>query len=242
MDVFNSELEFERCLIDKLTKDCGWKGRILDHPTEKDILDNWAQILFQNNRGIDRLNDHPLTEGEMAQIIDQIKKLKTPLRLNGFINGRTVSIIRDNPDDIEHFGKEISLKIYDRKEIAGGDSLYQIAEQPIFATQSGMISDRRGDVMLLINGMPVIHIELKRRLFSKTLFPLLRRKVQVHMICDTDRIQPAFHRGIQHAPHRRLAVSRKLRMHMGIAQNSPCRPLFYSIHRIVPPPSTYSPS
>ncbi len=162
MDVFNSELEFERCLIDKLTKDCGWKGRILDHPTEKDILDNWAQILFQNNRGIDRLNDHPLTEGEMAQIIDQIKKLKTPLRLNGFINGRTVSIIRDNPDDIEHFGKEISLKIYDRKEIAGGDSLYQIAEQPIFATQSGMISDRRGDVMLLINGMPVIHIELKR--------------------------------------------------------------------------------
>ncbi len=41
---------------------------------------------------IDRLNDYPLTRTEMDQIIDQIKTLRTPLKLNGFINGKTVSI------------------------------------------------------------------------------------------------------------------------------------------------------
>ena len=28
--------------------------------------------------------------------------LKTPLKLNGFINGRSVTIKRDNPDDKQH--------------------------------------------------------------------------------------------------------------------------------------------
>ncbi|MFH2114847.1 MAG: HsdR family type I site-specific deoxyribonuclease, partial [Spirochaetota bacterium] len=88
--------------------------------------------------------------------------LRTPLRLNGFINGKTVSITRDNPDDVQHFGKEISLKIYDRREIAAGQSRYQIARQPRFKSGSRILNDRRGDLMLLINGMPVIHIELKK--------------------------------------------------------------------------------
>ena len=61
-----------------------------------------------------------------------------------------------------HFGKEVSLKIYDRKEIAAGQSRYQIARQPKFKASSRILNDRRGDIMLLINGMPVIHIELKR--------------------------------------------------------------------------------
>jgi len=32
------------------------------------LLANWAQILFANNRGIDRLNEVPLTDNEMQQI------------------------------------------------------------------------------------------------------------------------------------------------------------------------------
>ena len=65
-------------------------------------------------------------------------------------------------DDELHFGKEVSLKIYDRQEIAYGESRYQIVQQPHFNTKSPILNDRRGDLMLLINGMPVIHIELKR--------------------------------------------------------------------------------
>lgn len=73
-----------------------------------------------------------------------------------------MTITRDNPEDNLHYGKEVSLKIYDRREIAAGQSRYQIAEQPKFPTKSKMLNDRRGDLMLLINGMPVIHIELKK--------------------------------------------------------------------------------
>ena len=135
---------------------------MLHNPTEQDLLHNWATILFDNNRDIDRLNDAPLTSGEMAQIMEQIAALKTPLKLNGFINGKTVTIRRDNPADPLHLGKEVSLKIYDRQEIAAGQSRYQIARQPQFATRSPLLNNRRGDVLLLINGMPVIHIELKR--------------------------------------------------------------------------------
>ena len=158
---FSSELEFESALIKQLFEK-GWEKTVLKNKTEKELLQNWADILFENNRGIDRLNDYPLTETEMDQIVEQIRTLRTPLKLNGFINGKTIHIKRDNPDDKIHFGKEVSLTIYDRQEIAAGRSRYQIAEQPKFPTKSSLLNDRRGDMMLLINGMPVIHIELKR--------------------------------------------------------------------------------
>lgn len=161
--VFDKEASFEEAVIAVL-KQHGWDDAegVLRYPTEQDLICNWAKILFNNNAGIDRLNGCPLTQGEMAQVIEQIETLKTPLALNGFINGKTISITRDNPDDVLHLGKEVSLKIYDRQEIAAGQSRYQIAQQPIYPAKSKILNDRRGDLCLLINGMPVIHIELKR--------------------------------------------------------------------------------
>ncbi len=158
---FTKEADFEAALI-KILSEHGWEKEILRNYTEQQLIQNWADILYQNNRGIDRLNSYPLTEGEMQQILEQIAALRTPLKLNGFINGKSVSITRDNPEDTRHFGKEISLKIYDRQEIAAGQSRYQIVEQPRFSSKSKLLNDRRGDLMLLINGMPVIHIELKK--------------------------------------------------------------------------------
>ncbi len=151
------EIEFTKLLSEK-----GWEKEVLMHPSEEDLIQNWAQILFDNNRDVDRLNDVPLTSSEMQQILEQITALRTPLKLNGFINGRTVSIVRDNPLDTLHVGKEVSLKIYDKREIAAGQSRYQIVRQPHFKRKIDINRDRRGDVLLLINGMPVIHIELKR--------------------------------------------------------------------------------
>ncbi|KMK81547.1 type I restriction endonuclease subunit R [Pectobacterium brasiliense] len=161
MTTFSTEADFERAVIRELTQR-GWESTVLKNPSEKDLLANWASILFENNRGIDRLNDTPLTEGEMQQIIEQITELRTPLKLNGFINGKTVAITRDNLEDKLHFGKEVSLKIYDRHEIAAGQSRYQIVQQPRFARGSSVLNDRRGDLLLLINGMPVIHLEMKK--------------------------------------------------------------------------------
>jgi type I restriction enzyme R subunit len=162
MTAFANEAEFEAAVIHEL-RQRGWgDAEIIKNPSEADLLANWKQILFENNRGKDRLNEVPLTDGEMQQIMEQITSLRTPLRLNGFINGKTVSITRDNPEDSLHFGKEVSLKIYDRHEIAAGQSRYQIVQQPRYARGSPLLNDRRGDLLLLINGMPVIHIELKR--------------------------------------------------------------------------------
>ena len=110
--VFEQEAAFETALITLLTEKYGWEPEILRYKTEEDLIQNWKQILFENNREVDRLNDVPLTDGEMQQILDQITRLRTPLKLNGFINGKTVAIKRDNPADELHFGKEVSLKIY----------------------------------------------------------------------------------------------------------------------------------
>ncbi|WP_417670225.1 type I restriction endonuclease subunit R, EcoR124 family [Pseudoalteromonas tetraodonis] len=161
MTTFKTEAQFEQAFIEVLSHK-GWEAEILKNKTEADLLQNWANILFENNRQQDRLNDVPLTSGEMQQIIEQIKELKTPLKLNGLINGKTVAIKRDNPAHPERLGKEVSLKIYDRQEIAAGQSRYQIVQQPKFERGSPLRNDRRGDVLLLINGMPVIHVELKR--------------------------------------------------------------------------------
>ena len=160
--IFDRELDFEEALIKQLYTVGGWEADVLQYKTEEDLIQNWADILFENNRDIDRLNDTPLTRSEMQQIIEEITRLRTPLKLNGFINGRSVMIRRDNPDDTHNFGKTVSLKIYDRMEIAAGSCRYQIAEQPRFTAKTSLHRDRRGDFMLLINGMPVIHVELKK--------------------------------------------------------------------------------
>jgi type I restriction enzyme R subunit len=162
MTTFAKESEFEAAVIHEL-RQRGWgELEVIKCPSEADLLANWKQILFENNRGKDRLNEVPLTDSEMQQVMEQIVALRTPLRLNGFINGKTVSITRDNPADTLHFGKEVSLKVYDRHEIAAGQSRYQIAQQPRYARASELQHDRRGDLLLLINGMPVIHVELKK--------------------------------------------------------------------------------
>lgn len=158
---FDSELEFEKHLVDFLTTK-GWDSHVIINPSEEELIQNWADILYKNNSSIDQLDAYPLTPTEMQQIITQVNDLHTPLALNGFINGKTVNIVRDNPQDKRHLGQTVSLAIYDRNQIASGTSVYQIVRQPKFHTAHPLASDRRGDVMLLINGMPVIHIELKK--------------------------------------------------------------------------------
>ena len=94
----------------------------------------------------------------MDQILKQVDSSPLPLDKNLFINGSSMSILRDNPE-APQLSEYVSLVIFDHNQIAGGRSRYQIAEQPIF--EGDVSKKERGDIMLLINGMPVIHIELK---------------------------------------------------------------------------------
>ncbi len=157
--MFNKEADFENALIALLATK-SWEKEVLRHPTEEDLIANWQAHLDKTNQHIDKL-DVPLIRSEMNQILEQVQALKTPYALNGFINGKTVAIKREN-EKSRHFGKEVSLDIFDREEISAGKSRYQIAQQPRFSPRSDLYPKQRGDLMLLINGMPMFHIELKR--------------------------------------------------------------------------------
>ncbi len=161
MTQYDHEKAFEDAFCELLPEK-GWEAEVLEYPTEEDLVQNWAEILYENNKQSGKLNGCRLTETEMGQLLEKIRYLGTPCRLNEFINGKTVVIRRDNPEDKQNFGKEVYLKIYDRQEIAAGRSRYQIVRQPQFRRKSLEQRDRRGDIMLLINGMPIFHIELKR--------------------------------------------------------------------------------
>ena len=158
---FKNEKEFEDALVAKLTQlDNQWSRDILAYMSEQDLINNWARILFSNNNTKDTLNDCPLTKTEMDQIISQING-ESPFAINRRLNARYISITRDNPRDILHNGKRVDLFLFDKDEIAAGRSVYQIARQPKLPISSEILGDRRGDLMLLINGMPLFHIELK---------------------------------------------------------------------------------
>ena len=158
---FKNEKEFEDALVAKLTQlDNQWSRQILEYKSEEELIDNWARILFSNNNTKDTLNDCPLTKTEMGQIITQISS-DSPFAINRRLNARYISIRRDNPRDTLHNGKRVDLYLFDKDEIAAGRSVYQIARQPKLPIPSEILGDRRGDLMLLINGMPLFHIELK---------------------------------------------------------------------------------
>ena len=158
---FTKELDFERALAELLPQH-GWEPHVIMNPTEEDLIKNWAAIIFNNNRDLNRLSDYPLTDSEMQQIMTQVDNLRNPYEVNKFINGGQVMIRRDNPDDVVNCGNEVYLTIFNAHEIRAGQSVYQIVRQPKFQTRHPLASSRRGDMMLLINGMPIIHIELKR--------------------------------------------------------------------------------
>mgnify|MGYP000417631953 CR=1 FL=1 len=158
---FVKESQFEQALVDPSPP--SWLGKGSPCTTHRRrLFQNWAKILFDNNRDINKLGNCPLTASEMPPNHRSGESVRQPYAMNMFINGGQVCIKRDNPADTNNYGKEVYLKIFDAREISAGQSRYQIARQPRFKASHPLGGDRRGDVMLLINGMPVIHIELKR--------------------------------------------------------------------------------
>jgi type I restriction enzyme, R subunit len=72
MTTFTKESDFETAVIHELRQH-GWgDAPVIKNATEADLLANWQQIIFENNRGQDRLNEVPLTASEMQQIMEQI--------------------------------------------------------------------------------------------------------------------------------------------------------------------------
>ena len=159
MNGFDKESDFENAVITLLQQN-GW-GEVIEYPDEDDLIKNWAEIIYNRNNTIDHLNGCPLDSDEMGQILDQIRIARTPKEINDIINGQYVTIKRTNKNDKLHYGNEVSLEIFNQAEIRQGQTVYQIVRQPRFKRADKVSHDRRGDLMLLINGMPLFHIELK---------------------------------------------------------------------------------
>lgn len=156
---FANETEFEKALV-QLLSERSWKDNILVNPTEEVLINNLRKIINQNNTDSNALNGYPLTDGEMDQIIAAINSCNNPYEANIFLKQGLVSIERDNENDTENYGKTVYLFLFDKNAI-GGRSTYQIVRQPKYKISDSIYPDRRGDIELLINGLPLIHIELK---------------------------------------------------------------------------------
>lgn len=152
-----AEDKFEKAVIEKLKSE-GWDYRTdLSGVTTKALYDHWRDILNENNAR--KLEGTPLSDNEFQSIQLELNKNKTPYDAQILIAGSggigTVPLTRDD-------GTKLEIEIFYSDEVAGGHSRYEVVNQITFNELPFTLSKkRRIDVMLLINGLPVAHIEEK---------------------------------------------------------------------------------
>lgn len=159
------ELEalIEQKLIDQLVYgDSQWTYR-RDLKTEEDLWKNFRYILEQNNK--DRLNGISLSDAEFEQVKNQLQ-FSSFYKAGEWLvgeNGKVMVHVQRNTE-------KLHLVVMNHEHIAGGSSVYEVINQYQALgnkdTGESAVRDRRFDVTLMINGLPMIHIELKNKQHS----------------------------------------------------------------------------
>lgn len=159
---FDDELKLEKDLINQLVTD---KGQWTYEPsikTHEDLWNNFRRILETNNKSV--LGDNPLTDSEFRQIQNAMT-FSSFYEAGKFLVGENgiakVSVQREDAS----LGT-VRLVVFKREDVAGGSSVYQVINQFVAPKTMGLDRDARFDVTLLINGIPLIQIELKKRSVS----------------------------------------------------------------------------
>mgnify|MGYP000711709312 FL=1 len=155
-----AELEsvMERRLIEQL---CGgesqWTYRS-DIKTEKDLWDNFKYILEQNNKA--KLKDTSLSESEFAKIKNDLSHA-TFYDAGKWLVGENGKVYVH----VQRGNETLHLLVMNNEHVAGGTSVYEVINQYQAFREEGDEEgrNRRFDVTLLINGIPMIHIELKNK-------------------------------------------------------------------------------
>lgn len=151
------EKDIEEKLINYLTQDGSRWTRRDNIKTVGQLWDNFFEILSKNNK--DQLHDQPLTESEKNTIRSQIEKpnfYQAAKFMVGANRKVKFHLKRENstlPD--------ADLLILNNDYNTGGTSVYEVVHQINLPKEAKMDQNRRSDVTLLINGLPMIHIELK---------------------------------------------------------------------------------
>lgn len=160
-----SELEsiIETKLIEQLVYgDSQWIYRP-DLKNEDDLWRNFRYILEQNNK--ERLNGEPLSDAEFEQVKNQLQ-FSSFYKAGEWLVGENGKVQVHVQRDTER----LHLVVMNHEHIAGGSSVYQVINQ--YSTlqsdeeNNATSPNRRFDVTLMINGLPMIHIELKNKQHS----------------------------------------------------------------------------
>ena len=159
------ELEslIEQKLIDQLANgDSQWTYRS-DLKTEADLWNNFRYILEQNNKA--RLDGKPLSDAEFDQVKNQLQ-FSSFYKAGEWLVGENGKVMVHVQRDTER----LHLVVMNHEHIAGGSSVYEVVNQyQALETDENVKTparDRRFDVTLMINGLPMIHIELKNKQHS----------------------------------------------------------------------------
>ena len=153
------ELEIERQLIERLTSgESQWTYR-QELRTEEQLWENFFAKLEQNN--LPDLKDQMLTAQEKEQIKNQLNFVNYYEAAKWLAGENGIAKVQVQREDAR-LGK-VRLSVIWRDNVAGGKSSYEIVHQVERDKAYPMDSNRRLDVTLLINGLPMIHIELKSR-------------------------------------------------------------------------------
>lgn len=134
-----------------------------DLKTEEDLWKNFRYILEQNNK--DRLNGEHLSDAEFEQVKNQLQ-FSSFYKAGEWLVGENGKVQVHVQRDTER----LHLVVMNHEHIAGGSSVYEVINQysalKTDDDNNTMSRDRRFDVTLMINGLPMIHIELKNKQHS----------------------------------------------------------------------------
>lgn len=151
------EFAVEQNLINQLTKgESQWVYRP-DLNSEDKLWGNFFEKLEENN--VRTLADNPLTNSEKNQIKNQLNFVNFYEAAKWIAGENGIAKVQVQREDAS-LGI-IRLEVLWRNNVAGGKSSYEVVHQVMTGGEG--IRQRRGDVTLLINGLPLIQIELKSR-------------------------------------------------------------------------------
>ncbi|NEW09398.1 HsdR family type I site-specific deoxyribonuclease [Paenibacillus sp. SYP-B3998] len=125
--------------------------------TVADLVAHWRGEL--NRINADQLEGVELTDNEFKQVMAKVNRISNSYEAAKILaieesKGKIDGIYRDDNPNITR--KQITLTIFKKAEVRGGDSSYKIARE----VQTS--NNNRFDLVLLINGLPLINIEQKR--------------------------------------------------------------------------------
>ncbi|MEK7014146.1 HsdR family type I site-specific deoxyribonuclease [Bacillus sp. FSL M7-1020] len=156
----NDEAEVERRLIEVLGEGHNQWNYRPDLKSEEDLWKNLRKIITQNN--LSEIGEHPISDKEFDTIkTELLSKTKTPFDAARWLKGEN-GISRITIEREEVSLGSLSLVLYSNQDIGGGISTYEIVHQIAKKKANVDDRDRRFDVTLLINGLPIVQIELKQ--------------------------------------------------------------------------------